>query len=107
MKELLEFSTWEEDDTTIMEAKLRLTARTYIPNEYINTSPYLKWYKDCAKRQLSYEIGRKLYGEIIDKLLVINNKISIMTYSDSRTRANISKEVHKDINEIIHSYDNI
>lgn len=104
---MIEFRTLEEDNSTIIEARLRLTARTYIPNEYINTSPYLKWYKDCAKRQLSYEIGRKLYGEIIDKLLAINNKISIMTYSDSRTRANISKEVHKDINEIINNYDNI
>ena len=104
---MIEFRTWEENNSTIIEARLRLAARTYIPNEYINTSPYLKWYKDCAKRQLSYKIGRKLYGEIIDKLLVINNKISIMTYSDSHTRANISKEVHKDINEIIHSYDNI
>lgn len=104
---MIEFKTWEEDDSTIIEARLRVTARTYIPNEYINTLPYLKGYKDCAKRQLSYEIGRKLYGEIIDKLLVINNKISRMVYSDSCARTNIIKELHKDINEIIHSYDNI
>ena len=104
---MIEFKTWEEYDSTIVEARLRVTARTCIPNEYINTSPYLKWYKDCAKRQLSYEIGRKLYGEIIDKLLAINNKISIMTYSDSRTRESIAVELYKDINEIIHSYDNI
>lgn len=105
---MIEFKTWkEDDDTTIIEAELRLTARTCIPNGDMLTLPYPHWVEKIAKKQLSYVIGRKLYGEITDKLLAINNKISRMEYSDSCTRADIIKELHKNINEMIHRYDDI
>ena len=99
-----EFKTWEEDDTTIIEARLRLTARTYIPN----TLPYHHWVEKIAKKQLTSAINNRLYGEITDRLLNLNDKLSKMVYSDSCTRIDIVEELTKNINEIIHSYeDNI
>lgn len=100
---MIEYRTWKEDDSTIIEARLLVTARTYKPN----TLPYPHWVEKVVKKQLTSAINNRLYGEITDRLLNLNDRISKMVYSDSRTRANISKEVHKDINEIIHSYDNI
>lgn len=99
---MIEFKTWEEDDSTIIEARLRVTARTYIPNEYIT---YLNWDEKIAKKQLASEINNRLYGEITNKLLCLNDKISKMVYYDSCTRIDIIKELTKDINEIIDSYD--
>lgn len=99
---MIEFRTWEEDDTTIIEARLRITARTYIPNEYIT---YPNRIEKIAKKQLASGINNRLYGEITDKLLSLNDKISKMVYSDLYTRIDIVKELHKDINEVIRNYD--
>ena len=101
---MIEFKTWEEYESTIIEARLRVTARTYIPNEYIT---YLNWDEKIAKKQLTSAINNRLYGEITDRLLNLNDRISKMVYSDSCTRIDIIKELHKDINEVIRSYDNI
>ena len=99
---MIEYRTWEEEDSTVIEARLRVTVRTYIPNEYIK---YHHWVEKVARKQLTSAINNKLYGEITDKLLNLNDKMSKMVYSDLYTRIDIVKELHKDINEIIHSYD--
>src|SRR5690606_34317376 len=104
---MIEFKTWEDDDNTIIEARLRLTARECIPNYCITTSSDPYWIEKTIKKQLASKINNRLYGEITDRLLNLNDRISKMVYSDSCTRIDIIKELHKDINEVIRSYDNI
>lgn len=101
---MIEYRTWKEDDSTIIEARLLVTARTYKPN----TLPYPHWVEKVVKKQLTSAINNRLYGEITDRLLNLNDRISKMVYSDSCTRIDIVEELTKNINEIIHSYeDNI
>lgn len=105
---MIEFKTWEEYDSTIIEARLRVTVRTYIPNEYIDALTYPFLDEKIVKKQLASEINNILYGEITNKLLCLNDKIFKMVYSDSCTKIDIVQELTKNINEIIHSYeDNI